>query len=743
MTRQVCRDYLANSIVQRDALRRPIFYVDFDRYGRSLKEINQLLGILKNETDETLGHLRLRVLNWATARRFDGTTQSSMAELLANIDDNKLFLVLDNVDASQSPLLQSFIRAAQGLLRSFVLVVINGEPPDANTDSLRLGPFDLNETRDYLNKFEPSKAQEAESWHTSTGGFPILLEYKRSRNEDIALQVNGFTAALINVLKNSLRKEGMSFACKLVHFPNGIDANFAWEFLREDWRNAEELINQDIVLREYRSGNSGIWARLPQVVSNAIKENFPEEVLDSEFQIAETFLEHFGEMDEGEVVKAFDRLLERPGGIGFLHNMHVVLSDTDHSESRSLPLLVHEWLFEHGRWYDCYEFWKRALTAAENVEVHEWLKFAKTAHVLGLVVPANEALENARQGNPSQVDRIDLISTEAALLKDAAKISACDELLQMYADGLSIIKAELAKSDCDRVLLETKRAIFHYDRSLVLAFWSHDLTGALKDLEFARSEFERLNKRHMRALADCEYADVQLKEASDTSTLEGMLEILLGAAETFTKGVNAGDHAFCLYQLARCYKRLAQLSEGDRDAYRKSAEAYEKAAELANEAGDLRQRLIAEAHAIEIKWKILQELDSDQALASLQSLLAAISGFVDPWSRRVLRNALLLEAQIIHRMRTEDPVEILQQAWSVAVEPLLHASDRTSTDAKRAAEIFLALIKGLDDRSMFLERDKILAGNKKYVESWLGKGIDILKPNAWLGDLERYSQAGE
>jgi hypothetical protein len=751
LIRHVCRTALEKAIKLEDTSIRPILYVDFDAHDRSLETITDLLGILRNETEVTLRHLGTHLFGWPAPRGSDGAAQSTaMPELLACLDQNKMVLVLDNVDAKTSPLLLPLIKDAPGgLLYSLLLIVteqLNPDILDAGS-MLTVGPFSLDEVQGYLNKFEPTKSREAKEWYDDTGGFPFLLDQSRRtdykeqgvrppRQSDESIEV------LKRMLSHGIDDKARELAYTLVHFPKGLDANFASEFLGEDWRNAEDLVARNLVLREYRSGQSEFWARLPQKVSEAIRRGFPEQASAAQDKVAGSFQSRFEGMTADQMFATFQQILTTPGGIGFLHDIHKVLLRAEYSEAaRALPVMVHEWLFEHGRWYDCYEFWKRLLRAHEGkeFEAHEWLKFAKAAHVLGLTSEARDALGRARESNPNAIDRVDLLSTDAALIKDSANFGRGEELLKMYVEALSIIETALASNGCDRPSLEEKRALVHYDRSLVRAFWSLDLPGALEDLDFARTTFERLGRDHMRALADCEWVDVQLHKVADEQHIQTMLGVLFKAAETFSQGVNAGDHAFCLYQIARCYRRFAELCQDDRDYDRKSAMAYQQSAEMAGEAGDFRQEAISRAHAAEVRWQRLKEMDASEAQAVLDGVVKSLSTFQsDAWSTRVRRNTLLLQAQIVPASAGGNRLHLLQRAWETAREAGLHAKDRATTDARRAAQGFLELIQELQTSNLPLEPDKTLMSGKEYVQAWLERQVDILKPDTWSGDLRQY-----
>lgn len=752
LTRYVCRAALENAIRLGDASSRPILYVDFDPHGRSLINIADLLGILRDETNATLHHLGTSLLDWPAPRGSDGTAQpAAMAELLGYIDRNKVVLVFDNIDAEKSELLTPLIKASASLLYSSLLIVTDKLTSGVldSENVLTVGPFSLDEVQGYLDKFEPGKASEAKEWYASTGGFPFLLAQKRRTgctkqgSDATQWQLDESGEILKDMLDRRIGDKARELAYALTHFPNGVDANFAWEFLEQDWRDAEDLVEHNLVLREYKSGQSGFWARLPHMISATITQRFPTQASEAQGKVANAFTRRFEGMTDDQVFDTFQRILTTPGGIGFLHDIHTVLLKAEYSDqARFLPVLIHEWLFEHGRWYDCYRFWKRLLGEAEAKEfqAHEWLKLAKAAHVLGLTSEASSALANARKTDLTALDRVDLISAEAALIKDSANFSRRDELLNMYADALTIIEGALGAPDSDRPSLEAKRAIIYYDRSLVRAFWSRDVAGALEDLSRARTAFESLGKSHMQALADCEWVDVQLKQEANSRVLGDMLEVLFKAEETFATGSNPGDHAFCLYQIGRCYKRLARIHNADRENSRKAAAAYGKSAEEAREAGDLRQESISRAHVIEIRLE-LGELAANQAQPELERVINSLSIFQDDaWSIRVRRNALLLQAETAGADTAGIRLQILKQAWDIARETRLHTKDRCSTDARRAAQIFVELIRELQRSDSLLDLDKTLMTGKEYVETWLARDVHISNLDIWFGDLMQFCQ---
>lgn len=740
---RACRLILDRAVEMRDTSGRPLLYIDFARYTEPPRTIQSLAEIVHKQSDEIQSNVASTpLLNWASPRGTDGEGRADdlTRQLLRLIDVNRMVLVLDNLQEDNEPFWAEFYAQAAGLNHS--LIIRAGETalgPD--TGSLLLLPFSREETTEYVESYAPQRAADADLWYEKTGGLPGLLELLRRADRGVG---EDNLMAPLGITSNLSQSDRM-ILYMLANLPNGVDLELASVYVSARSRDLLALAQRGLLLRESRFELTSTWFRLPQMVMQSLFGD-----IEPKAEAATLLTERFVDQMTSEDTQVIDHCIElakKPGGIDFLQDIHqIFISLAYWDKAHALPLLLHEYLFSRGRWFEAYRLWERLLSQSsfEETHAHEWLKLAKAAHVLGMGGNAEEFVAKAEQRGLAALDEIDSLILRAALIKDSGETGRADEVTEIYDQILRNITASLGNASVgegpDSLDLEQRLALTIYNHALHRRFWLMDPLGALSDLEQARAEFTRLGMERMRALADCEWVDTQLDWLEHELCWPEMLDQLLKANATFASGENSpGDRAFCYYQLARYYRRRppATPEEANQNIV-KACDAYRRASEQACLAGDLRQRAIADGHVVEVRWSHLRELDEEEATRQLDNVIDILKTFEgDAWSTRVLRDMLLLRAQTARNVRSDSVLSDYEQAWHVARLGPLHPSVRT--DARRAARILFEYLQELGRSGRDLDGIEVSVVAQEFVEQWLGRAVDAENYRSWIDELGRFS----
>jgi hypothetical protein len=753
--RYAARRALQEAIAMSDTSIRPILYVDFGRYKEMLRTAQGLMEILRKQTEEIQASVAgMPLLEWTTPRGADGEGRpgDSIQQLLRFIDMNKMVLIFDNLQEGDETFWPEFCTQAKALNHSLVIRV--GETAvTTGADGLQVLPLSREETIKYVESFAPQQSAQADSWYEKTAGLLGMLDLLR-RSGDWSDEV---TVMASSEFTRNLSQAEQEILYTLVHLPNGVDSELASAYVTTHWFNLLKLAQRGLLLRESRFNLTSPWFRLPQILMHSLQGD-QEKVTEAARSLADRFIEWIRERINSEeaesIEEIFISLAKKPGGIDFLQDIHQVFLSSEYSaQAHSLPLKLHDWLFSNGRWYEAYKLWERLLTESsfEETKAHEWIKLARAAHVLGLGNNAREFIEQAKKRGLTTLDEIDIQILSAALIKDSGDTSRKEEVTALYEEILRLIEvareslSDEKKADFGLSDLERRRSVTIYNRALHRRFWLQDLPGALSDLDQAATEFGQLGQERMKALADCEWVDIQLDWRGHEKNWDEMLERLVKANVVFASGDDSpGDRAFCYYQMARYYRRKPFATEDKaRENLVKARDAYRKSSEQAGLVGDVRQREIAEGHIVEVSWRDLSEMQDAEATARLDKVIGFLKSFTgDAWSMRVLRDMLSLRSHTLRNLHSEAVLPALREAWNAARQPPLHPE--YSTDARRAARILFEYLEELEKAKQQLEADEVSVIAREVIERWLGHDIDPMKRRNWLGEVEKFGHgAGE
>lgn len=749
LVRYICHQVIDKAINGNYTWFRPILYIDFDRYQKWNGSITDLIDILKRNSEKiSRENINYHPFNWPPVKNFDGKIESTkiLSRLVHFIDRNKMVLVFDNLSAEQLESLEAFIEGAESLRQSLLIVVsdikstwISSRVAIDTAYALEVDKLSKKENEDYIKKHLPER--NALQLYEKTGGILLLLnEIRISPSIEEVMNITtpqtDLTYTYINILIHRIKSSGNSELLRLIYslalFPNGLNQELSNEYV-VDWPELEKLKLIDSLIVEYRYDKSQRWVRLPGIITQALNKHYQEEMEQNAVERVNYFLEQIipsDEDDESKIIEKIENhlieLASKHGGVNFLHEIHEIFVKYEYIEqARAIPIMLHKWLYRNGRWNDSYKFWERFLEDYNGKsDAHEWVKFAKTAHMLGMQTEADNYLYKATKLDPTILDSIDILIQKAALIKDSGRLEKASDIHSNYKKAIDLIeKAERNSKDQDFKEYSERKALVFYNRAIFRRWWEHDLDGALEDLEKSIKIFDSLGPSllYMMKVVESERVDMLIDETKNMEEWETLLNTLYEVDKFFIADSNPGDRATSNYRLARCFRHMPAKDEKEREKNLICAwEAYGIAYQQAKIAGDLRMQLIAQCHLVEVKWQHSSEMKDIEAMDHLDHALDYLREFKeDAWSTRVLRDMLLLQAEVARKLhQTKRVIDILREAWETALHKTLHPEKRT--DALRAAKILYYYIRELVNLDSLLDirLDKI--GYKKLVGVWLG-----------------------
>lgn len=748
---QGCHRAIKEAINKKNISFRPILYIDLQRHSEPIRTLEDLVDIFARRTKEVqMEDLEATLLNWPKPRSADseGCTTDQLGLLIKVIDENRMVLVLDNITKIKEPPWTYFIEKSKRLLKSLVILISDIAPVIDITKEhiLWINPLDYSETKYYVEHHLPG--YNSDDVYAKTGGVLLLLNmfYEAYQKDISVLSYPSLSESqkdlahwYANRMIDQVSQKNNNLANLLymmVHLPNGVNGKMAGYFLA-DWPDLLELALANALIRDYRFGD--LWLRMPGIVMQALHDIRTDEVNTARKSLTDNFIQSIDHDETADIEQNLLELAKESGGLDFLHDIYkTFVYQENWAIAAALPLLLHTWLYKNGRWFDAFKFWDCYLKNSphENTEAHQWLKLAKTGHLLGKIDVAYDCIKKANDCNLQKIDRIEMLVLEAALLKDSGQRDKKGQIFQLYDEALRLIKeAEADTHRCEFIEYQKIRANSFYNRAIFRRWWAHDIEGALKELETASHEFESLGMSDMQMVAQSEWVDMQIDWPDLNKDWSRLLEVLFKVDQYFDSKDNHNDRCLCNYRLARLYRRKPFKSNKEQiENLKKVQQAYSIAYDLAKAAGDLRLQQIIEGHRIELSWQHLSDMSDSEAATRLLQVTEILDAFKgDSWSTRVMRDMLLLRAYSIKTQSSEIYLDTLRQTWRVASSPPLHPDH--GSDARKAARIFTEYLQALEDNGELLEIDNVSILNKNLIEQWIGRSINPESREKWLDDL--------
>jgi hypothetical protein len=734
LIRAVCREATEAAIRSENHAFRPIIYLDLQRYD-PIDSTSEMIARIRDRIDEvkpTVTGPALVDLKLPLARGADGSGNVSdpMRQFVELLDAAKCVLILDNPGDSTAHFWNDFLMPCRTLLHSLVVCLDRGVPQGIELPAdhvVAIYPFSQLETEAYLTQFRPESAVSADRWFKETAGVPGLL------NGLLHGETDGTGSFAKTISRLPVPDQALLF--QLAHLSNGVNAALGWDFVT-GWSDAHvpSLVRQGLLLQETRIAQE--WLSVPGMLVRSLGSSFVDEMRNAAVQLAESF---DSKISEGDPTDELLKLADRPGGIPFIHNIQAVLikekSDTSLEQARALPILLHERLFQQARWRDAYRLEKRVLAAVPICQTlaEDWIRLAKSEHLLGLASEACDSLKKARELDLTDLDKVDLIVLEVAINKDSGELEPITAVLDKYDNALSLLRH--SSDEEERVM--GVRANVLYNRGIIRGHWTVDVKAALEDFETAEAEYSTLHNKSMVAMCKLEWVEVQFRSDAFVLNWPALFDKLVQACDLLEEAGALQDRAFCEYQLARYYRRKPFGNpEESRENVIRARSAYQKCVETARLAGDSRQEMIALGHVVEISWRFLRDMSEPDAHQTLQEVEGGLETFRgDAWSARVKRDMLLLRAQVeCAQSLPDDMIATLATAWNSAIKPPLKPEE--GTDARRAACILTSYLKELKMRGDGLQFDIAANHGTSFVEQWLNRPVGATPVDTWLAEVE-------
>lgn len=741
LVREVAQKAIRDAIHAGDTAFRPILYLDLNRYGQKIESPADLAAILTGRADEvkpTLTGSSVIDLKLPRPRAADGSGQvvDVLQQIVELMDQTNVVVIFDHLPQPIGNVWTAFLGRCANLVRSAVVAVMdapNQTLVQNPANSVNVLPLTHDETADFLQALGASGVSADDAFNETAGVPARLMTFIGGVDS---------TADLTMTITESSPPD-RDLLLRISQLSNGINSALAQEFV-PGWGegNVPMLVRGGLLLTETRFALGQEWFRVPGMIQRALRASCAEALERAGEEVAAAFVDVVGGGDDPQEVLV--ALADRPGGLQFINDMQTLLITRGTEESlrqaQGLHALLHQHLFKRGRWWDAYQMAKRMLTAIpySETEPSEWIQLAKTQQILGLGSEACDTLEKVQAGELTPAQRAAVIDLQIGLSKDAGEVDRASELAAMYDEALKLLDGDTVSDEAD---VRSQRATILYNRGIFMQHWRRDLEGAVRDLEAASDEYRKLGDTNMEALSYVSWADVEISSSVANRDWNAILGRLATGIRLLDRDSAAGDLAFAHYQLARFYRRKPALGDNERAANaRKARDAYQAAARWAAAAGDSRQEAIADAHVVEVSWKMLSDISADDAMKQLIPSIETLRTFRgQAWPARVARDMLALLYDIQSRQQMPEATTTIESAWNAATQPPLHP-DR-GTDARRAARIFALYLTHIDTT---VAADLLAVNAKPLIEAWLQYSIDPSSRSEWLPKLQEFGKgAGE
>ncbi len=752
--RFACREVLQAAVEAGTLKGRRILYVDLDHEGMpDVRHLTNKIGRLNAELRSQF--MTSPPLRWSTPRSADGEGQplDTADHLVELIDLNNMILVLDNIAERDAFPWLVLAERFQRLRDSLVVLCIEPSVRVGFPASDILEVTNLTEagTAAYVSWLDPSRIALSKQWYDDTGGILLLLDElsrgqvlpsSQMRANLMQEQLESHWPNLGRLFTRRIDAETQSTSDVLSVLSNGITTSAA-RWLRVDLQMIQRMADAGVLSFDHRYEGETRW-HMPRLLREALSQGRHQE-------ICRTLAEHFVARvwEEGDVCEALTSLCAKPGGVDLIIDAQIALVGAGMMDTaRRLPLLLHEYLFSHGRWMDALRLIRYCLDAAPDGEGWAllWINRANAAHCLGYVDEASTCLDTADAMNPSDLEKVSILDLRASLIKDKGSFDRESDAYGYYQQCyqyLDRLKASLDAAENKQFSgedIDERRAIVLYNEAHLRRWWGRDIPMASRCLEEASELFRRAGNPRMYAMATVANVDFLLEWNAADRDWDALMQNLLGAYGSLSSNqASSGDAAFAAYTLRRMYCRMPASGFVRQENLRKAMQALDECILHAVRAGDLRQEAIAMAHRVELGWSELHDMDSQPALDCLHDACRCLRTFRgDRWSQRVLRNELLVMARIQWMTDQAAALTTIREAIEVALASPL--APEKGTDARRAARVLLQTYRWLDAEGQGLAADKLSVRFADLLNSWLHRVCPATSRSEWMRELETFAQ---
>jgi hypothetical protein len=738
---------------------RPLFYIACDR----LPEGGAMRRSVFRELADKLNS------NAALLPESGPPAVEDAASIVDGIDRRRIVVVLDGFyggrNKAERESWNELLERACEMKKSLIVVVprprVSVDLPSASELSVPF--FRMEETRDYLKRFVPKLAINYKKIHRWAGGTPLFLDsLRRFQGQLGARAIHGkslrsrqprqIADLYIKRVAGLLSKNELQTLCNLCRLPGPASVVWCTRLLDETKNKDAVEYLREIGMVDSSGDESHPLCHVPTAKAQAVRRAYPARCRTAGKLITQRFQVWLaGQKDPWD--EAIAKLARQPGGPAILQGMQAAYLEMRQEEQAKMlatmanvPGVSDDELW--GLYAPVIALSKRNLKVFSDAGLAHNGESRKAT--LRLLVRAAELAQNVgRQEDACNLlrdlssttqgyDRVVILKTRPAFLKDTKQHKALEEIQKSYDEAVEIAREGMTGSLDDG---STTREEWKYlflevvqERLNTRIFLAHaspaELAQDINELEKSGGE-----SRHL-GLALCKLAERELRQDNSAVKWDLVAENLVRAKKILEGTADDLVLSYCLYQYGQYLRRKPNPETAAAIAI------YEKAETLGSRGGDPRREGLPFRQRVRLMWQ------QGSLSASLEDVSLQIDDLLrrlerqsgDSLTLRVLERLYSLRAEI-GRERPGDPTaRYLQRACRVSADPLLTAK----TDVEHCGRAFRRYLKFLKDTKRFDEAQEFLVEfGKSFREKLL---LEPVANDPWAvynNLVERYPDIGE
>ncbi|NOT50241.1 MAG: CHAT domain-containing protein [Chitinophagaceae bacterium] len=726
VVRQAGEQYLQNAIDNKNTDIRPLLYIDLSSYrDNPLENVISLINII----NEKIKQLQFPGTSFSLIKTISAsdimTSESSVKDILVSfLENTRLILILDNITTVHLQNIGGIIAGLQTELRDSVVIVLTDDPvADYGLVHPVLVIDDL--TQEETGEFVAAKGgDQTKDYFRLSGGniFALkqLLKGTVMQEDDISRENYA-----IGVLASIQKQFGDSFADSVLALsvlPLGLNPELA-EFFPFDWEEIEQLKDEDFIWIE-ETDDDDIFYFVPAFIAQPWQYLFNDNINNH----TQAFIDQFAGIIADDPEKKLPAILNKAGGFEFIRAIILMIVKKDINDQDNLLVVqfvcmnLHTELYKRSEWFKSYEIWSLYLNdknlAIESTESIHWLRFGKTALLLGFMNQAQLCIEKARTRPRSALDIIELNDLEAGYFKAAGLVDKKTEIEELYQKNARLIEVEMKANDADLSHLKVKKALNFYNWAIFQKWWNHDIAGARGMLAQARKLYQEAGEELMMYVLEKEEADMLIDDiVTNPEFQDEILDKLHRSRKYFEGTMNRTELNEIYYRLGRFYKKLYGIKK-EIDYLNKSISYYGWCEESARESNYFRMEQFAYGYKVVLSASNNNTTQKKIATEEINKIAKRLMTYSkDVWSVRVVRNFKWWQALFLKEIGSnEEYLEALLDNFKYATTLPLHPHG--TEDLGKAAMILQEIIRYYETNNLPAELIGFYYEYKEQLKNW-------------------------
>jgi len=748
---------------------KPPIYFDFSEENNQFDDYNDLVYAINRKIKETSPYQSTDKNSASGLFKSINPTDPNndySKEIIKWIDVDARIFVFDNLSKRQIENLKGIFEKAGFLKKSTIVLLTSDNCNFKESQEIKIKSLSLEEIEKFIafkNLDNGDKVQNKEISQKIYETFGGSINIINLLSADEILEGNIFKYKkyssllkykcdyIIDKLK-FISNDTYNSYLKITNYPKGISEDQV-DLIDINRSTFRKLIDSDFLLRVDKKSFNQLELsypsyKIPYYIRELIRDNNTDDLEDATFDQIESIEEKLGLMHDDT------SLLEKKIKKYFLTDANeTFLIDTIDSsislgeEFDSFSVLIMSMLdtpfYEKDKLEILYQLWNRSLKycSKKTQKPTFWLKLGKVAHLLGRLEKTKYCINKIKSFKLEiSEDIIDYNILNANYLKDLGAFEKYDLIMDMYHEA-EVKADQLIEASHEKDLINSivKKALVHYNRSIILRWWKKDIENALADInktiELTENKYDWLYY-----LSLSEKVDMITKIENSLKNLNELKNDLYKCIDYYSERNNFEKLSRAFYRLSKVESQSYSIEE-DNDHKKiiilKVLQNYEKARDFALEGNIEQLYAIAQAHILstiilikkhKISSNLIEKYTDDILLNLFNDTINDLELLETSWSKRVLRDLLWNKIEFLKINGSNDFIGLYEKALEISISKPLHP--KKGKDMERTANLLHSYLDYLYSNEQYNDCDKLILKHKSLLEIWFNieiEKIDISK----------------